>query len=696
MSMRDEELVSQVPAAPADDRPAWPPSPDSPAGPPPSRGLPARLVRLLAIGLPLLLIGWLALTAPLSKSLQPIAAPSITLVSADGQEIARRGALVAKPVTLSELPPHVPRAFLAIEDRRFYTHIGIDPWGIARAMWHNAVSGGVRQGGSTISQQLAKLSFLSSERTATRKIQEALIALWLEAWLSKEEILERYLSNVYFGDNVYGLRAAARHYFSRDPEDLTVSQAAMLAGLLKAPSRLAPTSNLEGARQRARLVVNAMVETGALDPEEARRLRPARLDVERVRDLPTGTYFADWILPQARSRIEDPYGPRRVRTTLDSDLQRSAERAVRRARLGGAQVALVAMRPDGTVVAMVGGKDYSQSPFNRATQARRQPGSTFKLFVYLAALRAGMTPDSMVNDTPLTIGDWSPQNNGGRYRGRITLRDAFAVSSNVAAVRLSQQVGIDNVVRAARDLGISSPLSPQPSLALGTSGVSLLELTSAYAGVAGNRFPVQPHGLPEPEHSWWERLWSQRERLGWGRSSSFDERTTWPMLLDLLSAAVERGTGRAAALETPTFGKTGTSQDSRDALFIGFAGDLVTGVWIGNDDNQPLPGAAGGGVPARIWRDFMTAALNIGPRSPARDQQERRPLLVNEEDVVEIPLGPFFPEEDPIGPDEIDIRIIRPPEGPDDEAEAILIPPMAAPPRPEEDRESFPDVMAPQ
>ncbi|CAM8645816.1 transglycosylase domain-containing protein [Sphingobium cupriresistens] len=558
----------------------------------------------------MILVAWLAVTAPLSRSLKPIAPPSISLTSADGHLIARRGAVIDRPVTMAELPAHVPQAFMAIEDRRFMTHWGVDPRGIARAMWHNLWSDGSSQGGSTITQQLAKGVFLSSDRTFGRKAREALIALWLEAWLTKDQIMERYLSNVYFGDNVYGLRAAALHYFNRAPERLTIPQAAMLAGLLKAPSRLAPTSNLKGARARAALVTQAMVDAGYLAKAERNALPPARLNVHDTPDATTGTYFADWVLADARDRAGAVYGEQKIETTLDWRIQRLAEAAIRRAPLGGAQAALVAMKPDGSVVAMVGGKNYAKSSFNRAVQAKRQPGSTFKLFVYLAAFRAGMTPDDMIDDTPITTGAYRPANHGGKYRGRITLRQAFAASSNVAAVRLTQKVGVDNVIKVARDLGVTAPLTEDLSLALGTSEIPLVELAEAYAAVAAGAYPVLAHGLPPEEQGWFEKL-MQRQR-----QFSQDQ---LDMIRDLLSSAANRGTGSAAALRTSTFGKTGTTQDSRDAIFVGYAGGLVTAVWIGNDDNAPLPGgAAGGGVPARIWRNFMSGAIN----EPVEDAPE--------------------------------------------------------------------------
>jgi penicillin-binding protein 1A len=519
--------------------------------------------------------------------------------------IARRGADIRAPVKVSELPKHVPAAFIAIEDKRFHGHLGISIRGIARAAWRNLGAGGVREGGSTITQQLAKISFLSAERTAGRKAQEVLIAFWLEAWLTKEEILERYLSNVYLGDNVYGLRAASHHYFSVPPEKLTIPQAAMLAGMVRAPSRLAPTRNYNQARQRGRLVIAQMIDQGYITRAEARKLRPARLKVERQKTVPTGTYFADWVLPAARARGEETYGAQEVQTTLETRLQKLALRTVRGARLGKAQVALVAMRPDGRVVAMVGGKDYARSPFNRATQARRQPGSAFKLFVWLAALRAGMDPDSPIEDRPLKVGDWQPKNYQDQYRGTLTLREALAVSSNVAAVRLSERVGRENVIRAARDLGVRSPLANHPSLALGTSGVTLLELTSAYAAIAAGAYPVPVRGLVDEERPWWQAIW--QTATGARGDAAFDE------MKEMLGAVVSQGTGRGAALDVPAYGKTGTTQDSRDALFIGFTDDLVVGVWVGNDDNSPLGNVAGGGLPAQIWRSFMTGAVGAAP-----------------------------------------------------------------------------------
>ena len=660
--------------------------------PPARRG---RLARRVALGIGiflLLLMLLLALTAPLSKSLQPITAPSITLLSAEGKPIARKGSVTDLPVDAATLPKHIPQAFLAIEDRRFYEHLGLDPWGLARAGARNLLAGGVVEGGSTITQQLAKLAFLSSDQTIGRKLQEAILAVWLEAWLSKDDILSRYMSSVYFGDNVYGLRAAANHYFSRKPEDLTVEQAAMLAGLVKAPSTLAPTKNLKGARERGELVVDAMVRAGWVDAEAAEKLPTVKLTRGPVKDLPSGTYFADWVLAQM-GQSEPRYGEQRIVTTLEDRLQRHAARAIRAAGVGGAQVALVSMRPDGRVVAMVGGKSYKQSPYNRVTQAKRQSGSTFKIFVYLAALRAGYTPSDIIEDQPLRIGNWSPSNYEGKYRGIITLRDAFAFSSNVAAVRLSERIGRHRVIQAARDLGVKSELEEGPTMALGTSAISLMEMTSAFAAVAKGSYPVSPRGLPTADDQ--------------STGSAF-EGSVRRNMMELLWAVTHQGTGRGAALPVPTFGKTGTSQESRDAYFIGFAGDLVTGVWIGRDDNKPVGDVQGGGLPARIWRSFMAEAVKNAPapavalpvETPGADNMmmaptgaPMAPVLydIGDYDVDDsaAPLPPAgaedglaapLPEDDPAAED-------APPadDGPPAPGEIPTVTPPAPPPAPEEE-----------
>lgn len=555
---------------------------------------------------------WLIVTAPLGRALEPLDDPAMLFVSADGQAIARRGAIKDEPVDAAALPVHVTGAFIAIEDRRFRSHWGIDPYGIGRAAMANAKAGGVTQGGSTITQQLAKTSFLSSERSMARKAQEAIIALWLEAWLSKDDILSRYLSSIYFGDGVYGLRAASRHYFGSEPEELALGEAAMLAGMVKAPSRLAPTRNLKGARERSRLVLDAMAEEGFITADEASGARMARPE-GRGASLPTGTYFADWAAGRAARSLGPDYGLVRVPTTLDARLQRIAVRSVINAPIGDAQIAFVAMRPTGEVVAMVGGRSYKKSPFNRATQAKRQPGSAFKALVYLAALRSGWSADDMIDDSPITIDGWTPSNADGRYRGPITLREAFARSSNAATVRLAEEVGRDRIIRTARELGITSALNDSPSLALGTAGISLVEMTAAYAAIYSGHYPVSVKALQAERPAFADaRMVTRQARM--------DPDEEWEPMLDLLFAAANSGTGRRAALRVPTFGKTGTTQENRDAVFIGFAGNLVVGVWVGHDDNESLGRMSGGDAPARVFRNFMQSALQIdgarGPRLP--------------------------------------------------------------------------------
>ncbi|MBZ6379941.1 PBP1A family penicillin-binding protein [Pacificimonas aurantium] len=568
----------------------------------------------------LLLFGILAWTAPLGKALEPLEEPAIVLEASDGTPIARRGQYKAEPVDLAELPPHVYNAFVAIEDRRFWGHWGIDPVGIARAAFTNVQEGGVVQGGSTITQQLAKTAFLSNERSLWRKAQEAVIALWLELWLTKEEILERYLSSVYFGEGAWGLRAASMTYFSKVPGDLTLGESAMLAGLMKAPSRLAPTQNYEAARERGKLVIAAMKEQELITDSEWNAARKAQMNPGRE-NLPVGSYFADWISPKAKERLRAGYGETRVRTTLDFDMQKAAQRILtdRLKSSSATQGALVAMRPDGRILAMVGGTDYETSAFNRAVQAKRQSGSAFKLFVYLAAMREGMNPNSMVEDAPVQLGDWTPSNYNDGYSGPITLEEAFAKSSNVAAARIADRVGVGAVKKAARDLGVESDLGDDLTIALGSSSTTLLEMTAAYAAVAAGRYPVEPYGIEEAEdESFGARLGRALGRKG-GRLGEQED------MLRLLHAVMERGTGRRVNLAINAYGKTGTTQDNRDAVFIGFVPGLVVGVWVGNDDNSPTNGVTGSNVPADIWRQFVLAA---SPEARAAEERARRRAAV--------------------------------------------------------------------
>ena len=527
--------------------------------------------------------------------------PGIFLNDVDGNPVLAKGDLYGDPVDAARLPPYLPRAVIAIEDRRFYEHGGIDPIGLARALWVNIVEGGVRQGGSTITQQLAKNVFLTPERSIERKIREALLAFWLEWRYDKNHIISLYLNRAYFGSGAYGVDAAARRFFSKPAAETDLWEAAVLAGLLKAPSRLSPVANPGGAADRGRLVLKAMADAGFISAEQAARAAASTL---RTATEPDGRgYFADWVLAQVNRRLGMVDRDLRIATTFDPGLQRLAAETVSAALAGKAnpsQAALVAMSPDGAVRAMVGGRDYGASQFNRATQALRQPGSAFKLFVYLAALERGLHPDDIVTDARVDVGGWAPGNFDGRFRGSVTMREAFAQSLNAAAVRLADRAGRARVAEAARRLGITSDLAPDLTIALGSSAVRLIELTGAYATFANGGAGVIPFGV--------ERIEGVFERAGAGAGEAVAPGVAASMN-DLLAAVVSRGTGKAARLAgRPAAGKTGTSQSFRDAFFVGFTGNLVAGVWVGNDDGAPMDEVAGGGLPARIWRDFMAAA----------------------------------------------------------------------------------------
>jgi penicillin-binding protein 1A len=562
---------------------------------------------------------WVLRELPINDSVVMQRDREILLEASDGKPIGRVGPLKISDAQRSDFPPALVSAVIAIEDRRFYDHWGVDPTGVARAAARNYFAGTVVEGGSTITQQLVKLKLLSNERTFARKLREALAALWLETRLSKDEILTSYLNTVYLGAGIQGMAAGAKFYFDKRLADLSLSEAALLAGLVKAPSRYNPLHNLDGAHKRAELVLDAMAESGAIDKQAAAdaKAHPAMLRYS-ADPSGSGTWFSDWAASEARETTGSITGTLRVRTTLDPKLQDIAEHVIadtlnaEGAGRNASQAALVAMKPNGAVVAMVGGRDYKESQFNRAVQAQRQPGSAFKLFVYLAALRNGFSPSDTIEDSPLEIDGWEPDNYGGTYRGDITLAEAFARSSNAAAVRLSQKVGIDEVIKTARDLGISTPLPHVPSIALGAADVNLLDLTAAYASVQADRYPVHPWGIAAFTPQANPRLVTMGPPAH-GQQSLGDARE--PML-DLLKGVVERGTGRAAALDGLAAGKTGTSQNYRDAWFVGFNDELIVGVWVGNDDRSPMDHVTGGSLPASIWHKFM---LEAGPLAVAHE-----------------------------------------------------------------------------
>ena len=532
---------------------------------------------------------------------------------------------LATPSRARLFPINFVQAVLSIEDRRFYSHWGVDLWGVGRAFHSNWTAGGIVEGGSTITQQLAKMQIVGAERSMQRKLREALTAVWMDFRLGKDEILTRYLNSVYLGAGAYGMSAAARMYFDKGLPDLTLAEAALLAGLIQAPSRYDPFRNLGAAQRRAAFVIDAMAETGAIDARSARQAKaePATLKPS-ARTAQAGSWFADWIakheLPKLAGAAKRAM---RIRTTLRPELQQLAEKIVNEtldgvgAARGATQAALVAMRPDGSVVAMVGGRDYTDSQFNRAVDAKRQPGSAFKLFVYYAALRKGYALDATIDASPVEVGRWQPENADGRQYGDIALSEAFSQSVNSAAVRLGMKVGLDEVVAAARELGLEAPLAKIPSMALGTNEVSLIDITRAFASVRAGRPKFEPWGISAfgAEGSGLRLL---------GPPKGPEEGLSYQQALTtLLQGVVEHGTGRGAALEGDSAaGKTGTSQDYRDAWFIGFNKALVVGVWVGNDDRTPMKGVTGGSLPVQIWKRFVAAATpladRLNERPPAR------------------------------------------------------------------------------
>jgi penicillin-binding protein 1A len=536
--------------------------------------------------------------------------PNVTVLAQDGSVLAERG-LRRGHMPLSELPPYLVQAVLATEDRRFYAHFGVDPLGLVRASFRNAVSGAVVEGGSTITQQLAKNLFLTPKRTLSRKFEEAVYAVWLERRFSKDEILELYLNRVYFGGGTYGVEAASRRYFGTSSRYVTLPQAALLAGLLKAPSRYAPTRSEKRAEARVDEVLDNMVEAGYLTEEQAGSANKETLSLSAKDDDTGYSYAVDWVAELLPELIGEHHGDLFVETTIDPALQRASQQALRRIldsegeKLAASEGAVVVLDPLGGVKALVGGRAYSTSPFDRAVKAHRQPGSAFKPFVYLAALEAGYSPESRAYDGPVTVAGWSPRNYTGKYRGEISLRDSLAHSINTVAVRITAKVGPARVASTAERLGIHSKLHEQPSIALGTSEVTLLELTGAYAPFANGGKGALPHIIA-------------RVRDGDGKVLYARKRSTTGQVVapgnvdamnDMLSGTLSFGTGQKAAIEGhEAAGKTGTTQSFRDAWFVGYTAHYVGGVWIGNDDSRKMKKVTGGTLPALLWHDVMAYA----------------------------------------------------------------------------------------
>jgi len=539
--------------------------------------------------------------------------------AADGTLLVSLGPSFGRWLSYDEIPPTMRAAMIAVEDRRFRGHIGVDPIGVARSFKVRFESGRWRQGGSTITQQLARNIFLTNSRTFGRKVKEGVLALALERKFTKDQILELYLNRVYFGGGAYGIDAASRTFFGHGAERLSLGEAAIIAGLVKAPSNYSPTADIEAARGRAGVVLNSMVENGFLPSSAAAGVDPAEIKVQPAPKQNSVRYFTDWALPQLDTLIDETSEPIDVWTTLDPGMQAAANRAVNANTPSGAQGALVAMDRDGAVRAMVGGRDYVDSIYNRATQAERQPGSAFKLFVYLAALESGMKPDDTVVDEPITIDGWTPRNATRSHLGPVSLREGFSRSINTISAKIGDALGFGTIADMARRFGISGSISTFPSMVLGTSDVRLIDMTRAFAAVQNRGVSVMPYAI--------RRVVTADGQLLYQHQPNEERVLVAPWvaagMTDLLQSAVLSGTGRAAQIGRPVAGKTGTTSSNKDGWFVGFSSGLTTGVWMGRDDARPVAGLQGGTAPARAFADFMRVAV---ARRPVEQFETQAPL----------------------------------------------------------------------
>src|SRR5687768_13056505 len=591
----------------------------SEASPPPSR-LRRTLILSLKIGLYGGLLALVALVVAVGVAMSSL--PSyqelvkrddlgqmIRVKAADGSVLVALGPSFGEWLSYDEIPDIMKDAMVAVEDKRFRSHIGVDPIGLARAARVRISKGRWTQGGSTITQQLARNIFLTNSRTFGRKAREGVLALALERRFSKNQILELYLNRVYFGGGAYGIDAASRRFFGHSAKTLSLSEAAIIAGLVKAPSNYAPTADAEAARSRAQVVIRLMQENGDISAATAATAAPAEVQMVPTPKQNSVRYFTDWVLPRLDTLIDETVEPIEVWTTLDPNMQRLGDQVINATTPAGAQGALIALDRDGSIRAMIGGRDYVRSLYNRGTQATRQPGSSFKLFVYLAAIEAGYKPDDMVVDAPLTINGWSPRNNSRSFAGAVTVRQAFAQSINTVSVRLAQEVGFRTVADIAQRFGISSKITTHPSIALGSGEVRLIDMTRAYASVANKGVAVVPYGIRRVTTAEGELLYQHE---------GDDSRTlvaphVAAQMTDLLQAAVMTGTGAAAQIGRPVAGKTGTTTSNKDGWFLGFSSGLTTGVWMGRDDAKVVPGLQGGTAPARAFAAFMTKAVAKRP-----------------------------------------------------------------------------------
>jgi penicillin-binding protein 1A len=567
----------------------------------------------------------------------------IRVRAADGTVLVSLGPSFGKWLPYDQIPPEMRAAMIAIEDRRFRSHPGVDPLGIGRAVGSAVIRNHRVRATSTITQQLARNIFLTNNRSVGRKLKEAVLALALERKFSKDQILELYLNRVYFGGGAYGIDAAARRFFGHSADHLSLGEAAIIAGLVKAPSNYAPSADAEAARDRSGVVLNSMVVNGFISPAAAAAVDPAEIRIQQTTNNNSVRYFTDWALPQLDTLIDESSDPIDVWTTLNPSMQVAADRAIAANAPRGAQGALVAIDRDGAVRALVGGKDYVDSIYNRATQAERQPGSAFKLFVYLTALESGMKPTDTIVDEPVTIDGWSPRNSTRTNLGPVTLREAFSRSINTISAKIGAQLGFSTIADMARRFGITTRISTFPSMVLGTSDVRLIDMTRAFASVANKGVAITPYGI--------RKVVTADGRLLYQHDPSEDRVLVAPWvaaeMTDLLQSAVLTGTGRAAQIGRPVAGKTGTTSSNKDGWFIGFSSGLTTGVWMGRDDARTVPGLQGGTAPARAFHDFMVVAVSNRPVEQFETQ-------------VPIPDWQLTPEEEMFGDTALDANALVP------------------------------------
>ena len=533
----------------------------------------------------------------------------IRVRAADGTVIQSLGPSFGRWLSIDQLPSEMKDAMVAVEDRRYYIHPGVDPIGITRSLYVRAIDGRWTQGGSTITQQLARNIYLNNNKEFGRKIREVILALAMETKFSKDQILELYLNKVYFGGGAYGVDAASRKFFDHGAENLSLAEAAIIAGLVKAPSNYSPTADAQAAIDRATVVVGVMQDAGMISAAEAAKVKPADVKMAKQQPQDSVRYFTDWVLPQLDGLIDETEKPIDVWTTLDLKMQRAATTAITANAPRGAQGALVSIDRDGAVKAMVGGTDYVTSNYNRAVTAVRQPGSAWKLFVYLAALEAGFRPEDIVEDKPVEIEGWQPKNSSGNYDGEISLRTAFAYSKNTVAAQLGQEVGASSIANMARRFGITTPINTQPSMVLGTSETRVIDMTQAFASVASNGRSITPYGISKVTTIDGEILYTAKP----ARSVQLVEDWVAGAMTDLMQTAVATGTGRAANIGRPVAGKTGTTSSNKDGWFLGFSSGLTTGVWMGRDDARAIGGLEGGRAPAQAWAAYMRVAVSGRP-----------------------------------------------------------------------------------